>query len=134
MEFREMSYKNDIDIVADLWSTHDQTMRCPQCKGTLTMIQAEPLDDSDGMYTPYKTVIECTNCSFRMSAQSFTILGSVKDFDAHQVEIASWAPSGSRVVTKYNHLLNYDLLKNLKQSSELVEFLIVNDHAVQVIG
>ena len=98
------------------------------------MIQVEPLDESDGMYTPYRTVIECTTCSFQLTTESFTILGSVKDFDSHQVEIASWSPSGSRVISKYDHILNFDLLKDLKKTEELVEFLILNNHAVQVIG
>ncbi len=130
----EMSYKNDVNIVSDLWSSGERSMRCPQCKGALTMVLGEPIDDTDGMYTPYRTVIECTSCSFRTTAESFTILGGVRDFDSHWVEIASWSPSGSRVISKFDHILNYDLLKNLKKSGELVEFLILNDHAVQVIG
>ena len=129
-----MSYKNDVDIVTDLWSPGDRSMRCPQCKGSLTMVLGEPIDDSDGMYIPYRTEIECTSCLFHITAESFTILGSIKDFDSHQVEIASWSPSGSRVISKYDHILSYDLLKDLKKSGELVEFLILNDHAVQVIG
>ena len=70
----------------------------------------------------------------RAVTESFTILGSVKDFDADHVEIGSWSPSGSRVLSKYKHLLNFDLLKKLKKSTELVEFLIVDKQAIQVIG
>ena len=98
------------------------------------MVQIEPIYDSDTAYTPYKTVIECNSCNFRLITESFTVLGSVKSFDAHHVEIASWSPSGSRDISQYEHVLNYDLLKNLHESGELVEFLIVNKQVVQVIG
>jgi len=49
-------------------------------------------------------------------------------------DFGSWSPSGSRVMSHYEHVLNYDFLKKLKESGELVEFLIVNEHAVQVVG
>ena len=110
-----MSFKNDMKVVKDLWDKRGGTMVCPQCKGPLTMIQIEPIEDTRSAYTPYKTVIECSSCSFRLITESFTILGSVKDFDAHRVEIGSWSPSGSRVVSKYEHLLDYNLLKKLKR-------------------
>jgi hypothetical protein len=98
------------------------------------MIQIEPISDTENPYVPYKTVIECVSCSFKLTTESFTILGSVKDFDSHHIEIASWSPSGSRVLSKYEHILSYNLLKELKKSAELVEFLIVNKQVVQVIG
>jgi hypothetical protein len=58
----------------------------------------------------------------------------VKNFDLKYIEIASWSPSGSRVISRYEHILDYDLLKKLKNSSELKEFLIVNKQVIQVIG
>ena len=130
-----MDYKKNVNILANMWDKKgDKSFTCPQCGGSLTMVQMEPIYDSQNAYVPYKTVIECTNCSFQLETESFTILGSIKDFDVDHVEIGSWAPSGSRVLSKYKHLLDYDLLKKLKQSGELVEFLIVDKQVVQVIG
>ena len=63
-----------------------------------------------------------------------TILGSVKDFDLKEVEIGSWSPTGSRVLSRYEHVLDYDLLKKLKDTGELTEFLVVNKQVVHVIG
>ena len=134
MEFEEMSFKKNMDVLKDIWDKTGGSMICPQCKGTLTMIQIEPILDTENPYVPYKTVIECSSCSFKLTTESFTILGSVKEFDSHNAEIASWSPSGSRVLSKYEHILNYNLLKELKKSADLVEFLVVNKQIVQVIG
>ena len=134
MEFAEMSFKKNMDVLKDIWDKTGGSMICPQCKGILTMVQIEPISDTENPYVPYKTVIECASCSFKLTTESFTILGSIKDFDSHQIEIASWSPSGSRVLSKYEHILNYNLLQELKKSGELVEFLIVNKQVVQVIG
>ena len=131
----EMSYKKNMKILADIWNkTGDRSFTCPQCDGFLTMVQIEPIDDTENAYTPYKTVIECSSCSFKLVTESFVILGSVKDFDAKHVEIGAWSPSGSRVLSRYEHFLDYDLLKKLKKSGELVEFLVVNKQVVQIIG
>ena len=129
-----MSYKKNMKVLEEIWDRTGGSMICPQCKGSLTMIQVEPIYDTENAYTPYKTVIECTSCSFKLVTESFTILGSVKEFDSHHVEIGSWSPSGSRILSRYEHILSYDLLKELKESGELVEFLIVNKQVVQVIG
>jgi DNA-directed RNA polymerase subunit RPC12/RpoP len=127
--------KEDIDIVASIWSKTDgKSMNCPQCGKKMVLIQVEPIQDAENAYVPYDTVIECTSCSFRIKAESFTILGSVKDFNAEHVEIGSWSPSGSRVLSYYEHILDHDTLKKLKETGELVEFLIVNKQVVQVIG
>lgn len=69
-----------------------------------------------------------------MVTESFTILGGVKDFDDEYVEIGSWGPSGSRVLSRFKHAISASLLGELKKTQELVEFLIVNEHVVQVIG
>lgn len=127
-------YNNNVNMIETLWNGDKKSMRCPRCRGPLTMVQEEPLEDSDELYTTYSTIIECTKCSFQTTAESFTIFGSVKEYDSQQVEIGSWSPSGSRVVSKYDHHLNPDLLKELKTSEELVEFLILNHHVIQVIG
>ena len=127
--------RKDMEIVASIWGkeNHD-AMKCPKCGGKMVLIQVEPLPDAENAYVPYDTIIECNSCSFKVRAVSFSILGSVKDFDMRHVEIGSWSPSGSRVLSKYEHILDYDLLKKLKQSGELVEFLVVNNQVVQVIG
>lgn len=130
-----MSFKNSMKILKDIWDRSGEgSLVCPQCHGSLTMIQVEPVYDSNNPYTPYKTVIECSSCSFQLITESFAILGSVKSFDSHNIEIASWSPSGSRVVSVYEHILGYELLKELQNSAELVEFLVVNKQVVQVIG
>lgn len=122
-------------IAEDIWrQTTSRSMTCPQCKGFLTIVQVEPIYDPENAYTPYRTVVECSSCSFRMSTESFTILGSIKDFNAEYAEIGSWGPSGSRVLSRFKHSINPSLLSELKKSQELVEFLIVNHHIVQVIG
>lgn len=127
--------KKNIDVVASLWDkTGKKTMVCPQCGSEMVIIQLEPIYDAENAYTPYDTVIECTKCDFKIRTESFTILGSVKDFDLKNVEIGSWSPSGSRVISKYEHVLDYNLLKKLKESGELTEFLIVNQQVVQIIG
>jgi hypothetical protein len=127
--------KKDTEILAIIWgkSGEDQLL-CPQCKHKMVIVQLEPIVDSENAYFPYDTVIECTNCDFNIKAESFTILGCVRDFNLKFIEIASWSPSGSRVISRYEHVLDYDLLKKLKESSELKEFLIVNDKVVEVIG
>jgi hypothetical protein len=130
-----MSYNNDLKILEGIWKKNrGEMLICPQCGGSLTMVQIEQLYDSDNPYVPYKTVIECMSCAFKLITESFTILGSVKSFDSHNIEIGSWSPSGSRVISKYEHLLSYELLKELESSGELVEFLVVNNQVVQVIG
>ena len=127
--------RRDMEIVASIWDkTGEKSMKCPKCGGKMVLIQIEPITDAENAYVPYDTIIECNSCSFRIRAVSFSILGSVKDFDMRNIEIGSWSPSGSRVLSKYEHILDYDLLKILKDSGELVEFLVVNNQVVQVIG
>jgi hypothetical protein len=134
MESGEMSYKKTT-IAEDIWGqTGQRSMVCPQCKGFLTVVQVEPIYDIDNAYTPYRTIVECASCSFRMVTESFTILGSIKNYDDEYAEIGSWGPSGSRVVSRFKHSISTNLLNELKKSQELVEFLVVNEHVVQVIG
>lgn len=127
--------KRDMDILAGIWDqTHGKSLVCPQCKHKMVIVQLEPMHDADNAYIPYDTIIECTSCDFKIRAESFSILGSIKNFDLKHIEIASWSPSGSRVISNYEHILDYDLLKELKASGELKEFLIVNKQVIQVIG
>lgn len=126
--------KRDIEILAQIWDKSGKTLLCPQCNYRMVIVQVEPIHDAENAYIPYDTIIECTSCNFKIRAESFSILGSIKDFDLKHVEIASWSPSGSRVISHYEHVLDYDLLKKLKESAELKEFLIVNKQVIQVIG
>jgi len=126
--------KKSMEIVTSIWHREGDSMKCPECGGKMVLIQVEPITNSNNPYVPYDTIIECNSCSFKVRVESFSILGAVKDFDMREIEIGSWSPSGSRVISKYEHILNYDMLKKLKESGELVEFLVVNDHVVQVIG
>lgn len=128
-----MGFKSDMSVLKEIWEKSTGPMICPQCNGILTIVQFEPNENADTLYSSYKTVIECSSCSFTLTTNSFTILGSIKDFDARFIEIASWSPSGSRTVSRYEHVLNYDLLQKIKKSCELVEFLIVNKQVVQII-
>lgn len=134
MEPGEMSYKKTT-IAEDIWEQNEQrNMVCPQCKGFLTVVQVEPIYETDNPYVPYRTIVECASCSFRMVTESFTILGSIRNYDDEYAEIGSWGPSGSRVVSRFKHSISTNLLNELKKSQELVEFLVVNEHIVQVIG
>ncbi len=127
--------KKHMDVVASLWDkTGKKTMQCPKCGHKMILIQIEPIQDAENAYVPYDSIIECTKCSYKVRAESFTILGSVKNFDLKNIEIGSWSPSGSRVISNYEHVLDYDVLKKLKKSGELAEFLVVNKQIVQVIG
>ncbi|MBN2600108.1 MAG: hypothetical protein JXA75_06165 [Candidatus Thermoplasmatota archaeon] len=134
MESGEMSYKKTT-VAEDIWGQSGQhSMVCPQCKGFLTVVQVEPIYETENAYTSYRTIVECATCSFRMVTESFTILGSIKDFDNEYVEIGSWGPSGSRALSRFKHSISSTLLSELKKTQELVEFLVVNEHVVQVIG
>ena len=127
--------KRDMEILAGIWDrTSSKPLECPQCGHKMIIVQVEPIHESENAYIPYDTIIECTSCDFKIRAESFSILGSVKDFDLKHIEIASWSPSGSRVLSRYEHILDYDLLKRLKESAELKEFLIINKQVIQVIG
>ena len=134
MESGEMSYKKT-SVAEDIWrQSSERSMTCPQCKGFLTVVQVDPIYATDNAFTSYRTIVECSTCSFRMVTESFTILGGIKDFDNEYVEIGSWGPSGSRVLSRFKHSISSNLLNELKKSQELVEFLVVNEHVVQVIG
>jgi len=127
--------KKDMDILAGIWDRDSsKSLDCPQCGHKMIIVQVEPIHDAENAYIPYDTIIECTSCDFKIRAESFSILGSVKDFDATHITLASWSPSGSRVLSNYEHILDYELLKSLKKSAELKEFLIVNKQVIQVIG
>jgi hypothetical protein len=127
--------KKNIEIFSEIWDkSKDKPLTCPQCASKMIIVQVEPIQDAENAYIPYDTIIECTQCDFQIRAESFSILGSVKSFDLKHVEIASWSPSGSRVISQYEHLLDYDELKRLKESGELKEFLVVNKQVIQIIG
>ncbi len=127
--------KRDMEILAGIWDkSRSKPLACPQCGHKMVIVQVEPIQDAENAYIPYDTIIECTSCEFKIRAESFTILGCVKDFDLKYVDIASWSPSGSRVVSRYEHVLDYEILKKLKESAELIEFLIVNKQIIQIIG
>jgi DNA-directed RNA polymerase subunit RPC12/RpoP len=127
--------KKNMDIIAKLWDrTGEKSMLCPKCGSKMIMIQLDPVQDYQNPYLAYDTIIECTKCEFEIRTESFTILGSVKNFDLKKIEIASWSPSGSRVISCYEHILDYNTLKKLKESGGLKEFLIVNKHVIQIIG
>ena len=127
--------KKNMEIISGLWDrSMKDSMNCPKCGAKMVLIQLEPLQEAENAYVAYDSIIECTKCDNKIRTVSFTILGSVKNFDVKNIEIASWSPSGSRVISIYEHILDYNLLKKLKETGELAEFLIVNKQVVQVIG
>ena len=127
--------KKNMEVVSGLWRRSGKdSMKCPKCGGKMVIVQLEPIYDAENAYVPYDSIIECTKCDNKIRAESFTILGSVKNFDVKNIEIGSWSPSGSRVLSIYEHILDYELLKKLKETGELAEFLVVNKQVVQVIG
>jgi len=126
--------KKNVEVVSKIWDKKHNSMVCPNCGGNMVMVQVEPIHDAENAYVPYDTIIECNKCNYKIRTESFTILGSVKNFDLKKIEVASWSPSGSRVISNYEHLLDYDLLKSLKDSAELKEFLVVDNRVVQIIG
>ena len=125
----------NLKMVSNLWKySNNKGLKCPQCKSNLILFQVDPIEDWNNPYQTYETVIECTSCSFKTKSISYTILGSVKDYSVDRLKINGWSPSGSRVEAEFEHIIDYSLLKELKKSNELVEFLIVDDHVIQVVG
>ena len=121
-------------MVVDPQTPGSHALRCPLCQTVLTIVQLEPIYTLDSPFIPYRTVIECPSCSYRNITESYTILGGIKNVDGQYVEIGSWGPTGSRVLSKYKYTVKPEVLKDLKKTQELVEFLILNDQVVQVIG
>lgn len=127
--------KKNMDVISKLWVKNSEDfMACPKCGSKMIIIQLDPMQDYQNPYVSYDSIIECTKCNYNIRTESFTILGSVKNFDLKEIEIASWSPSGSRVISHYEHVLDYDLLKKIKESRELKEFLVVNKQVIQIIG
>jgi hypothetical protein len=127
------SQNSTFKTTSDLWKNNKKGFKCPNCNADLIVVQADVIQDWNNPYQLYDTIVECGYCSFQARAVSYTILGSLKKYDITTVTIDGWSPSGSRVETTFEHLLDYHLLKELKSSDELVEFLIVDDHVIQVI-
>ena len=134
-ELNNMQYnKRDTEIIAKAWDKNsEKSMKCPNCGKNMSISQIEPINDIENAYVPYDTTIVCEKCNFKIRAESFTFLGGVKNYDLNHVEIGSWSPSGSRVVSNYEHMMNYNLLKELRESGKLVEFLVVNKQIVEII-
>jgi len=125
--------KKDANIISEAWNESNQHMNCPKCGNDMIISQINPISGSDDDYISFDTIIECGFCSFKLRSESFRILGGVKDFDLKKISIGSWSNSGSRTSSNYEHVLDYNMLKQLKESGELVEFLIVNNHVVEII-
>ena len=126
--------KKNIEVIANIWDKKSGSLICPKCGGDMVMVQIEPIHDAENAYVPYDTIIECNKCDYKIRTESFTILGSIRNFDLKNIEIASWSPSGSRVISNYEHVLDFQNLKRIKDSEELAEFLVVNNRVVQIIG
>ena len=125
--------KRDANILSDAWKESNEYMSCPKCGKDMIISKIDPINSSDENYISFDTIIECSSCSFKLRSESFKVLGGVKDFDLKKISIGSWSDSGSRASLDYEHVLDYNMLKQLKESGELVEFLIVNNHVVEII-
>ena len=125
--------KRDANILSDAWKESNEYMSCPKCGKDMIISKIDPINSSDANYISFDTIIECSSCSFKLRSESFKVLGGVKDFDLKKISIGSWSDSGSRASLDYEHVLDYNMLKQLKESGELVEFLIVNNHVVEII-
>ena len=131
----EHTKQHMLKTMSDLWLNSDSHgLKCPVCQKDLLLIQAHEVQDFQNPYQIYDTIVECISCSYKIRTESYTILGAVDSNDMDNVTINGWSPSGSRVETTVEHILDYQLIKELKQTGELVEFLIVDNHAIQVIG
>ena len=124
--------KRDANILSEAWEESNQFMTCPKCGSDMMISQINPINSSDCDHVSFDTVIECSSCSFKLRSESFKVLGGVKDFDLKKISIGSWSDSGSRISNDFEHVLDYDVLKNLKESGDLVEFLVVNKHVVKI--
>ena len=130
-----MLEQKEIDALKDIWNRDNKRfMVCPVCGGSLTIVQLSPVYKSGRTMVYYKTVIECDSCSFNIKVESCIVYGAVKSFNDDEVEISSWSSTGSRTTQVYKHSLDRKLLEELKSTGELVEFLIVDDQVVVVIG
>ena len=92
--------KRDAEIIAKVWDKNsEKSMKCPHCGKNMSVEKIEPINDFENAYVPFDTTIECKKCNFKIRAESFTFLGGVKNYDLNKVEIGSWSPSGSRVIS-----------------------------------
>ncbi|HEB37468.1 MAG TPA: hypothetical protein ENI14_02260 [Thermoplasmatales archaeon] len=122
-----------IDLLKDiLGKGREELMVCPKCGAHVTIVQLPPRYGPYGVV--YDTYLECSKCNFRMKVNSYTLYGAVRDYDEKTIEISSWSDMGSREVNRFYHALDESLLKKLKESGDLVEFLIVNDVVLLVVG
>lgn len=121
-------------IIAGILDTSENNeMTCPHCGGDLNITRLQPIEDWSKPFQSFDTIIECSNCFFETRASSCKLTGSVTDFDFKNITISSWSPSGSRVTTELEHLMDYEELKELKTGNKLVEFLVVDDHVVKLM-
>ena len=121
-------------IIPDLWDNSQKTtMKCPHCDHQLHVESIDEIDTLETPYIPYETILKCSSCTYTSTSQSYALRGSIQDFDLHNITIAGWSPSGSRVVSTLDHSMDFSLLKTLQQSEKIVEFLVVDDQVVRCI-
>jgi hypothetical protein len=121
-------------IVSDLWDSEVvEGMKCPDCGGDLLLGKTEPIEDWDTPYHPYETKIHCSICTFETETKSFTLSGCVKDFDMKNITIGGWSDTGSRVVSEFEHTIDFKHLKELRDNDKIVEFLVVDNHIVKIL-
>ena len=130
-KIRKMLEDKDLDTLKGILSGKE-IMVCPRCGGHLTLVYLPPR--YTGYRAVYDTYLECNKCNFRIRVSSYTVYGAVRDFDEDTIEISTWSEMGSRETRRFYHVLDQALLKKLKEREDLVEFLVVNDTVLVVIG
>lgn len=123
--------EEDIEVMRKLFDK-DNPMRCPKCEYSLIVIDLSPTYGPHGMIR--NTYLECPKCGFKRRVNSYTIYGAVREYSKETVEIGSWSEIGGREVNIFRHILSENLLKELKETQDLVEFLIVDNVVIAVIG
>jgi len=109
--------EEDIDILKRIFAKNDP-LKCPEC-GSFLIVNA---------------YLECPKCGFKKRVNTFTVYGAVRDYTENTVEIGSWSETGGREINTFHHILSEKLLRELKESQDLVEFLVVDDTIIAVIG
>ena len=123
--------EEDIDILKRIFAKNDP-LKCPECGSFLIVIELPPSYGPHGIIV--NAYLECPKCGFKKRVNTFTVYGAVRDYTENTVEIGSWSETGGREINTFHHILSEKLLGELKESQDLVEFLIVDDTIIAVIG
>lgn len=121
-------------LIPTIWEKNKKDeLKCPHCNHDLKITSIDTVDEYETPFTQYQTVLSCSSCPFKTDSLSYAVSGSIQKFDLDSITISGWAPSGSRTVSKLKHFMDYDKLKDLSESDDLFDFLVIDDHVVKII-